>query len=103
MDVDRDHVTGWFSSDPVEMVDKFGGQWLTSEFEMGDAIIFGMFTMHGSLTNTSRRYRITCDTRYQRADDPVDERWVGDNPPAHYAWQQGETVPMEEARKQWNV
>jgi hypothetical protein len=42
-----------------------------------------MFTMHGSLTNTSNRYRLSCDTRYQRADEPVDERWVGENPPAN--------------------
>lgn len=103
MDVDRDHVTGAFSNDPMEMVEKFGGQWQTTEFEMGDAVIFGMFTMHGSLTNTSIRYRLSCDTRYQRADEPVDERWIGENPPAHYAWTKGETVPMEEARRAWQV
>ncbi|HLK57074.1 MAG TPA: phytanoyl-CoA dioxygenase family protein [Chthonomonadaceae bacterium] len=103
MDVDRDHVTGAFSNDPIEMVDKFGGQWQTSEFQMGDVVIFGMYTMHASLTNTSNRFRMSTDTRYQRADDPVDERWVGENPMAHYAWMKGETVPMEEARKKWNV
>ena len=103
MDVDRDHVTGAFSNDPLEMVEKFGGQWQTTEFAMGDAVIFGMFTMHGSLTNTSSRYRVSCDTRYQRADEPVDERWIGENPPAHYAWTKGETVTMEEARSRWGV
>jgi hypothetical protein len=103
MDVDRDHVTGAFSNDPIEMVEKFGGQWQTAEFAMGDAVIFGMFTMHGSLTNTSNRYRISCDTRYQRADEPVDDRWVGEEPPAHYAWTKGETVSMEDARAAWKV
>ncbi len=103
MDVDRDKVHGSFSNDPYEMVDKFGGQWQTTEFKMGDALIFGMFTMHGSLNNTSARYRISCDTRYQRADEPVDERWVGDNPPAHYGWFEGIAVQMEEARSQWGV
>jgi ectoine hydroxylase-related dioxygenase (phytanoyl-CoA dioxygenase family) len=103
MDVDRDHVTGWFSSDPAEMVDRYGGQWQTTEFRVGDALIFGMFTMHGSLNNTSDRYRISCDTRYQRANEPVDERWVGENPLAHYAWTKGETVPMEVMRKKWGV
>src|SRR5205823_1275926 len=103
MDVDRDHVEGWFSSDPVEMVDRYGGRWLTGELEMGDAILFTMFTMHGSLNNVTDRYRISCDTRYQRADEPVDERWIGENPMAHYAWHQGEMVPMEEARKRWGV
>lgn len=103
MDVDRDHVTGAFSSDPYEMVEKFGGQWQTSEFRAGDALIFGMFTMHGSINNTSHRFRISCDTRYQRADEPVDERWIGENPIAHYAWTQGETVPMEVMREKWKV
>lgn len=103
MDVDRDHVTGWFSSDPIEMVDTYGGQWQTTEFRAGDALIFGMFTMHGSLNNTSNRYRLSCDTRYQRADEPVDERWIGEEPIAHYAWQKGETVPMEVMRRKWGV
>lgn len=103
MDVDRDKVTGWFSNNPYELVDTFGGQWQTAEFAAGDVLIFGMYTMHGSLTNVSNRFRLTCDTRYQRASDPVDERWIGENPIAHYAWQQGETVSMEAARKKWNV
>lgn len=103
MDVDRDHVTGWFSSDPVELVDTYGGRWLTTEFQAGDALIFGMFTMHGSLNNVSNRYRLSCDTRYQRADVPVDERWIGEEPIAHYAWQKGETVPMEVMRRKWGV
>ena len=63
----------------------------------------GIFTMHGSLSNTSDRFRISSDTRYQLASEPVDERWIGRKPKAHYAWMQGETVPMEEARKKWGV
>ncbi len=103
MDVDRDKVTGWFSSDPYEMLEKFGGQWQTTEFQMGDVLIFGMYTMHASLTNITNRYRLTSDTRYQRADEPVDERWIGENPLAHYSWQEGKTVSMEEARKEWKI
>ena len=103
MDVDRDHVTGSFSYDPIELADRYGGQWGTSSFEMGDVLIFSMFTMHGSLDNTTHRFRLSTDTRYQRADEPVDERWIGDDPIAHYAWTQGETVPMEEMRKRWGV
>ncbi|MDE0186674.1 MAG: phytanoyl-CoA dioxygenase family protein [Candidatus Poribacteria bacterium] len=103
MDVDRDNVTGSFSNDPIELVDRYGGQWGTSSFKMGDVLIFGMFTMHGSLDNTTNRYRLSADTRFQRADEPVDERWIGDEPIAHYAWMQGETVPMEKMRKRWGV
>jgi hypothetical protein len=103
MDVDRDKVQGWFSSDPYEMVEKFGGQWQTTEFRAGDVLIFGMYTMHASLTNVSNRFRITADTRYQRADEPVDERWIGANPIAHYAWNTGTPRSMDEARKEWQI
>lgn len=103
MDVDRDHVVGWFSDDPVEVVGNFGGQWATTEFQAGDALIFGMYIMHGSVTNTSNHYRISVDTRYQLASDPVDDRWYGEKPKMHYAWMKGKTVSMEEARHKWGV
>lgn len=103
MDVDRDNIAGWFSNDPVEVVDKHGGQWRTTEFEAGDALIFPMFTMHASLNHTSNRYRLSCDTRYQRADEPVDERWMGETPKGHYAVGKTPPVSMEDARKRWGV
>jgi ectoine hydroxylase-related dioxygenase (phytanoyl-CoA dioxygenase family) len=103
MDVDRDHVTGWFSNDPIELVDTFGGQWRTSEFRAGDVLIFGMFTMHASINNTSNRFRLSSDTRYQLKGEPVDDRWIGRKPKAHYAWTKGQTVTMEEARAKWGV
>ena len=103
MDVDRDHVTGSFSNDPFELIDKYGGQWQTTDFQVGDVLIFGMFTMHASLDNTTNRFRLTADTRYQPANEPVDERWVGSEPIGHYAWQKSETIPMHQARQKWNV
>ena len=104
MDVDRDNFAGSFSTDPVELVDKHGGQWKTGEFEMGDILVFGMFTMHASVRNESNRLRLSSDTRYQLASEPVDERWVGENPIAHYAWnKKGPVTPTEELRKEWGV
>lgn len=105
MDVDRDLVDGWFSNDPVEIVDKFGGRWATTEFKAGDALIFGMFMMHASLSNTTNRYRISCDTRYQLAGEPVDDRWIGTDPKAHYGLSDPskQHVPMREAREKWGV
>lgn len=104
MDVDRDHVQGHFSTDPREIAERFGGRWATTAFRAGDALVFGMFTMHMSLVNVSDRWRLTTDTRYQRAADPVDERWVGAQPKGHYAWNTpGANVDMTEARRQWGV
>lgn len=104
MDVDRDNVaTGWFSEDPVEIVDTYGGQWATTAFEAGDAIIFGMYIMHTSLNNSTNRFRISSDTRYQLASEPVDERWVGRKPIGHYAWGQKPMKSVADARKEWGV
>lgn len=105
MDVDRDLVTGHFTDDPVELVDRHGGQWQTTEFKMGDVLIFGMYTMHASVANSSNCFRISADTRYQLASEPVDERWIGENPIAHYAWTKNpeKTVSLGEMRKRWDV
>ncbi|QHT64007.1 phytanoyl-CoA dioxygenase family protein [Paenibacillus lycopersici] len=103
MDVDRDRVDGWFTDDPIELIEKYGGRWATAQFRAGDAIIFGMYTMHGSLTNRTNRYRLSADTRYQLKSEPADERWVGAKPKGHYAWHSGATVKMEDARAKWGV
>jgi len=105
MDVDRDRVGGWFSTDPLEITSKFGGKWATTHFYPGDVLIFGMHMMHASTSNTTDRWRLSCDTRFQPAGDPVDERWVGDNPIGHYAWfkEPEKVLPMEKAREQWGV
>lgn len=36
--------------------------------------------VHASLDNHSDRYRLSSDSRYQLAGEPVDERWIGPNP-----------------------
>lgn len=103
MDVDRDNVAGWFSKDPVEIVERFGGRWLTTAFAPGDALIFGMFTMHASLTNISNRFRLTSDTRYQLASEPADERWIGKKPIAHTVKGDKPFTSMEQARASWGL
>jgi hypothetical protein len=76
--------SGTLSHNPVAIRNKFGGRWLVTEFEPGDFLTFGMFVVHASIDNqTENEIRISSDSRYQRASEPVDERWVGVNPPAH--------------------
>ena len=103
MDVDRDNVEGWFSDDPLEILNSFGGRWLTTHFRPGDILTFGLQTMHASTTNTTNRFRISCDVRFQPASEPVDERWVGEQPKGHYAWMKEPAVTMEVARERWGV
>lgn len=105
MDVDRDRVHGWFADDPLDVTGKYGGTWATTEFRAGDVLVFGMYTMHMSLANTSREFRLTADTRWQKAGDPVDERWVGKRPKGHNAWnsEPEKNVQMADKRKEWGV
>lgn len=76
--------SGTLSHNPPMVRNKFGGRWLTTEFRAGDFLTFGMFVVHASLDNrTENRLRISSDSRYQRASEPIDERWIGPNPPGH--------------------
>ncbi len=104
-DVDRDLIEGHFSDKPKEIVEKFGGHWATTTFSTGDVIIFSMYLMHASLVNTSNKIRITADTRYQLASEPIDERWIGEQPKGHYAWKKKDAKiePLKESRKRWGV
>lgn len=75
---------GWLSDRPDLLPAKLGGRWLTAErWSPGDFITFKMTTVHGSLDNRSNRLRISTDTRWQPATHPIDERWIGENPPGH--------------------
>lgn len=94
-DVDRDKTAGHFTTDLLKISETYGGQWQTTTFEPGDVILFGMHAMHASTTNTTNRWRISCDTRFQPAADPVDERWIGDKPIGH--------SPMSDTPKPWQV
>jgi hypothetical protein len=74
---------GRLSSDPVKLREKLGGRWLTTDFQMGDVLVFGMATVHASLDNQTNRFRLSSDSRYQLASEPVDDRWVGEKPVGH--------------------
>jgi hypothetical protein len=72
------HINGWLSANPVTLREKLGGRWLTTAFQMGDLLTFGMRTVHASLDNGTKSYRLSSDTRYQLASEPIDPRWVGE-------------------------
>ena len=74
---------GAYADDAIATRSELGGRWLTADFAAGDVLIFGMYTMHASLDNHTNRLRLSTDTRYQLAADPVDERWIGENPIGH--------------------
>lgn len=104
VDVDRDLIDGIFTTDPLEVTQTFGGRWCTAAVSAGDVLVFGMRTMHASLDNDSDVCRISCDVRFQPAADPVDERWVGDEPLGHYGLRSGKRfLSVAEARRRWDL
>ena len=81
-------ATGQYTTDPIYVVRAAASDrgssvaarpiWVTEDFQMGDVVILPMDTLHMSTTNTTDRYRISCDTRWQPASEPHDERWSTD-------------------------
>ena len=84
MDADRDGLA-WLDDDPVNVQTRYGGRWLSTDFQPGDVLCFTMHTLHGALDNHSPdgRCRLSSDTRYQRQDGPADPRWNGDQIEGH--------------------
>lgn len=81
---------GEIAEDAVALRAEWGGRWLTApRFRMGDVLIFSMRTVHAGTDNDTNALRLSTDSRYQRADAPVDERWVtvpnGEPPVGHGA------------------
>jgi len=67
---------GWFSDDPAELEKEFQGEgsleWLSTDFCAGDVCILGLDMLHMSTTNTTQRYRLSCDTRWQPKGEKIE-------------------------------
>lgn len=77
--------TGTLSDDPVSLADDLERHWLTADYAMGDVLTFPLFTVHCGLDNNTDRLRLSCDARYQPANEPADPRWIGVDPSRHSA------------------
>ena len=102
-DAHQDLTQGWFSRDPYEVMENLGIQWASAPFQAGDVIMFGMYNMHASLENQSNRYRLSSDTRYQLASEPVDERHMGEAPDQIPKANLEDRIPIEAAREGWGL
>ncbi|MFE3455370.1 phytanoyl-CoA dioxygenase family protein [Nonomuraea sp. NPDC059194] len=80
---ESDVFDGTLSDDPRELREQLGMPWLTADFQAGDLLTFTPFTVHASLDNGADEIRLSCDSRYQPASLPADERWIGPSPSAH--------------------
>lgn len=73
---------GEWNQDAIAFTNRRQARLLSADLSVGDLLVFGMNTLHGSLDNHSAigRVRLSCDVRYQPASDPLDERYFGPDP-----------------------
>jgi hypothetical protein len=85
-DVDRDPSRpGHVAESARQFLEDRGARLLTADFRAGDLCLFSLFTLHGSVDNASPagKVRLSVDTRWQPADQPMDERLSGPDPKGH--------------------
>ena len=57
--------------------DELSGEWHSTDYEVGDTLIFPALTIHKALPNlTEDRLRVSLDNRYQAVDDPIAEHML---------------------------
>lgn len=69
---------GWISTDLVSMANRFKSRWLIADYEAGDMMIHSPYMIHAATQNSDplNRIRLSTDIRFQRTDDPIDQRWT---------------------------
>jgi hypothetical protein len=80
---DRTEWNGEITDDPHQLARDWNTRWLTADFRMGDALIFTLRTVHAGTDNEIDPLRLSTDSRYQPANQPIDERWIGEHPIGH--------------------
>ncbi len=66
-------------------LEQLEGQWVTTDYAIGDTLIFHSLTVHQALPNrTAERLRISLDNRYQRPDQPIAEHMLLPHLRAHH-------------------
>jgi ectoine hydroxylase-related dioxygenase (phytanoyl-CoA dioxygenase family) len=69
---------GWISKDLPGMANRFDSRWLIADYEAGDIVLHGAYTIHAATTNEDQqgRLRLSTDIRYQNVRDEIDARWA---------------------------
>jgi Phytanoyl-CoA dioxygenase (PhyH) len=76
---------GRYSRRPDRVREEFGTRWLSTDYRLGDVIIFSTRGVHATLDNRSKGFRISIDVRFQPARDMTDPRFEGRHPIAQGA------------------
>ena len=81
VDIHKD-IKATIETHPIQYAEEKNSKILTAEFKPGDALIFGMYTVHGTLENHAKdnKIRLTCDIRFQPKSEQKDPRYFGSKP-----------------------
>ena len=93
---------GSYGSDPAELLQLDpAARWLSTVYRAGDVLLFGMKTLHGPLTSlrhAPRRTRLSTDTRWQPASEPIDDRHTVGLGPDDELWKRHGKYGLDWAR-----
>lgn len=69
--------SGWLTKDLPALADRTDARWLVANYQAGDMVIHGAYTIHASTNNADPqgRLRLSTDIRYQRLREDIDVRW----------------------------
>ena len=91
--------------DPVSFANKRNAKLLTTNFNPGDVLIFGLHTLHGAFEShaTDDCIRLTCDIRYQPISEPRDPRYFGVSPGGTTGAGYGELNGARPLTEDWHI
>ena len=105
-DVDiHKHMKATIDTDPITFAKQRNSKILTTQFRPGDALIFGMYTVHGTFENYAddKKIRLTCDIRFQPNNEIKDPRYFGPNPTGTTGAGYGELNSARPLNEDWHV
>lgn len=105
-DVDKNKdLKATIDTHPIDFAKKRNSKILTTDFNPGDILIFGMYTVHGTFENHSKdnKIRLTCDIRFQPQKEPKDLRYFGVNPGGTTGAGYGELNSARPLNEDWHI
>tara|TARA_B100002052_G_scaffold288034_1_gene303695 strand:- start:100 stop:1002 length:903 start_codon:yes stop_codon:yes gene_type:complete len=104
VDIDK-HMKATIDTDPIAFAQQRNSKLLTAQFSPGDALIFGMYTVHGTFENYAKdnKIRLTCDIRFQPNNELKDPRYFGPNPTGTTGTGYGELNSARPLNEDWHV
>ena len=105
-DVDiHKHMKATIDTDPIAFAQQRNSKLLTAQFHPGDALIFGMYTVHGTFENHAKdnKIRLTCDIRFQPNNELRDPRYFGLKPTGTTGAGYGELNSARPLNEDWHI